>query len=224
MDVPAPLPPADEPPPPPPADQRPPPPPRTRWRQFTAWAFPAGLVAAGMVAGVLLLAAFQILLEDRLGDVNVPGDPRDPAPDLIMTLSPGLLTASIRQSVAKGNSPVPLQNVRVVTKKDRVIVLGDVAVLGRGVPSTIEMRPVVEEGMVRMKVVSAKLGPLPVPGNVERIAEDPINSRVRAVVEDYPATVTSVSAGPEGVTVTARVRLSDGTATPSPSPSPTPTP
>ncbi len=213
-----------DPPTPSPAPEAKPPRPARSWRQVLPWVFPAALVAAGMVLGVVLLASVQVLLEDRLGSINIPGDPGDPAPDLIMTLSPGLLTASIRQSIEKGNSPVPLENVRVVTRKDRVIVLGDVSVLGRGVASTIEMRPVVEDGQARMKVVSAKLGPLPVPGNIERVVEDPINSRVQAAVAGYPATVTSVSAGPEGVTVTARVRLSTGTATPAPSPAASPTP
>jgi hypothetical protein len=48
-----------------------------------------------------------------------------------------------------------------------------------------------------------------VPGNLERLAEEPINRRLAAALGDLPATITQAHADRQGLTVTARVRTAD---------------
>ncbi len=167
------------------------------------------LLLLGFLAGALTLAAVQSLIRERLGSAEVPIATPDPNPDLTLTFSPGLLTALVRQSVERGEAPLPVQNVQVQTASGRVFLLGRFEVLGRQVDGSIEMVPVLEEGKVRMKVVQARLESVPVPGNIERLVETPINQRIEAATAGYPATLTSVRADPAGVTVTARVRPED---------------
>lgn len=182
------------------------------------WAPPLGL---GLILGIAALVGLQCALGADLSDVDIGEGGLDRDPDLYITLTNAFLTRQIQQSVDRGSSPIPLKNVRVTTrdvqtatgKEGRLFVTGDVEFLGRGVGGVIEMRPVLEEGKVRMKVVEAKFGIFPVPGNVERLVEAPINDRVDAAVAGYPATITSVRAVPEGITVTARLRPRDATAT-----------
>ncbi len=167
------------------------------------------LLLVGFLAGALTLAAAQALLQERLGAVEVPSATPDPSPDLTLTFSPGLLTALVRQSVERGEAPLPVQDVRVQTAPGRVFLLGRFEVAGRHVDGSLEMVPFLEGGSVRMKVVQARLGSVPVPGNIERLVEAPINQRIAAATAGYPATLTGVRAETTGVTVTARVRPED---------------
>jgi hypothetical protein len=172
----------------------------------------------GFLAGALAMAAAQSLIQARLGSTDVPPATPDPNPDLTLTLSPGLLTAFVRQSVERGEAPLPVQDVRVQTAPGRVILLGRFEVLGRQVDGSIEMVPFLDGGKVHMRVVQARLGSLPVPGSIERLVETPINQRIEAATAGYPATLTSVRADTAGVTVTARVRPEDLRPSPMPTP------
>jgi len=161
------------------------------------------------VVGALAELVVQVAVAVLSSSGNAAPSPEDPNPDVRVTLSPGLLTALIRQSIERGDSPVPLENVRVETGNNRVTVRGDVAVLGRYVGGSVEMEPVVEDNQLRMRVRRSQLGPLPVPGNLERLAEDPINRRLAVIIGDLPATITQAHADRQGLTVTARVRTAD---------------
>lgn len=169
------------------------------------WLLPLVLLL-GLLTGALGLAAAQSLIQERLGSTDVPSGTPDANPDLTLTLSPGLLTALVRQSVERGETPFPVQNVQVQTRPGRVFLLGRFEVLGRQADGAIEMIPVLEQGQVRMKVIQARLESVPVPGSIERLVEAPINQRIEAATAGYPATLTSVRADRDGVTVTARVR------------------
>jgi hypothetical protein len=172
------------------------------------WVLPLVLLL-GLLIGALGLAAAQSLIQERLGSAEVPTGTPDPNPDLTLTLSPGLLTVLVRQSVERGEAPLPIQNVQVQTQPGRVFLLGRFDLLGRQVDGSIEMTPVLEHGQVRMKVIQARLESVPVPGNIERLVEAPINQRIEAATAGYPATLTGVRADHDGVTVTARVRPED---------------
>jgi hypothetical protein len=162
------------------------------------------LIAFGLLLGVFVVLVAQALVATE--PLPLPAI-TDNNPDITVTLTPGLLTALVRQSIAAGNSPVPLKNVRVETSAGELTVLGDVDVLGHSVGSRIVMTPYVQDGQLRMKMREARLGPLPVPGNLERIAEGPINARVAAATSGLPATITGVQATDRGLTVTAHVEV-----------------
>jgi hypothetical protein len=182
------------------------------------------LLLLGVIIGVSALGGVQCALSSDLGDVGVPQGPPDTTPDLLITVTNAFLAQQIQQSADKGATPIPLHNVRVTTRdvkfgdttEGHVFVFATTELLGRGIDGVIEMRPVLEEGLVRMKVVEAKFGPVPVPGNVERLVEAPINDRIQAAIAGYPATITSVRAVADGVMATARLRPRDASATPAP--------
>ncbi len=178
------------------------------------------LLLFGFLAGALAMAAAQSLIQARLGSSDVPSATPDPNSDLTLTLSPGLLTALVRQSVERGEAPLPVQDVRVQTAPERVILLGRFEVLGRQVDGAIEMAPFLDGGKVHMKVVQAGLGSVPIPGSIERLMETPISQRIEAATAGYPATLTGVRADTVGVTVMARVRPEDLRPPSTPTPGP----
>lgn len=168
---------------------------------------------SGLLAG-LLLGGLVGVLSDRCSRQNAPFAAAplgalDTQPDVIVTLSSALLTALIQQSISRGESPVPLQKVQVITSDGLLTVKGDVLVLGHGVGGALEFEPYIDGDQVRLKVRRAKLGPLPVPRDVNRLAEGPINRQITASLNGLPATVTSVIARDDGLTITAKVKTDE---------------
>lgn len=178
------------------------------WR-LIRWRWLAPPLLAGALIGMATLLALQAAWGTSSTAVPLLTAPSETAPDLTVTMSQGLLNALVQQSVARGESPVPLEDVRVETRDQRLVVRGTLAFLGRGVSGTAELQPYIENGALRMRLVRARFGVLPVPSGLERLAEGPINARVRQSVGDLPATLTSVRTSDEGVTVTARVRVDE---------------
>jgi len=172
-----------------------------RWR----WHLLLPVFGTGIIVGALFAAWFIGRGDVALSPAGLP----DLNPDITITISEGLLSALIRQSVALGESPVPLENVRVDTRDGLIVILGDVVVLGRNVGSSIELEPGVANGRVRVRLRRARLGPLPIPAGIERLAEGPINARIEAALGGLPATVTSVQSTDRGLTITARVRTNE---------------
>jgi hypothetical protein len=164
--------------------------------------------ALGVAAGILAMLLVRAIDGDEPSRAAVPA-PIDQRPDVSVGFSDGLLTALIRQSIEQGESPVPLERVTVETDGSRLVVRGEVVVLGRRVGGRIEMEPTVVDGSLQMDVREAKLGPLPVPANVGRLAEKPINDRLATVTGGLPATVTSARVSDGGLVVTARVHVEE---------------
>ena len=189
--------------PPSPVEERTPRP-RTWWRGALPW-FTLGLLLGFTAA----LAVQQLIATDGPRAMVLRPGPWDPNPDITITLSGGLLTALIQREINRGESPLQLEDVRVEPQDGVLVVRGDVIVLRRAVGATIALEPFLEDGVLRFRVVQARLGPLPVPNNVERLVERPINRQVETALGDLPATVTGVRTTPEGVTVTARVRVEE---------------
>jgi hypothetical protein len=164
--------------------------------------------ALGVAAGMVIMLLFRATGGDEPRRAAAPA-PLDQRPDVWVRFSDGLLTALIRQSIEQGESPVPLEQVTVETGEGRLVVRGVVVVLGRRVGGRIEMEPTVVDGSLQMDVREAKLGPLPVPDNVGRLAEKPINDRLATVTGGLPATVTSAHVTADGLVVTARVHVEE---------------
>ena len=180
--------------------------PRARaWRRGALPWFTLGLLLGFTAA----LAAQQLVTTEEPQAIVLRPGPWDPNPDITITLSGGLLTALIQREIERGESPVQLEDVRVEPQDGVLVVRGDVIVLRRAVGGTIALEPFVEDGALRFRVVHARLGPLPVPNNVERLAEQPINRQVETALGDLPATIPGVRTTAEGVTVTARVRVEE---------------
>ena len=174
-----------------------------RWRRWLA------ALLVGVLIGVTGTLAVQWAIQDEQEVVAVTAVTVDQSPDMSVQLSGGLLTALIREEIEQGESPVPLEDVRVVTTEGKLVVRGDVVALRRAVGGFVEMEPVVEDGRLRLRVRRAKLGPLPVPNNIECLAERPINARLAAATGGLPAAVTSARVTDDGLLVTARVRVGE---------------
>jgi hypothetical protein len=189
-----------------------------QWQRLLVWletrrTSSPRLWAAGMVfsfvAGILLTLALQSSSGDSgVSDESIlPASVVDTSPDVTVSLSAGLLSALLNQSIDQGQSPVPLENVRVSTDSGRLVVRGALDLPFRKVGGRIELEPYVNGGVLKMHMREAKLGPLGAPRGLERLAEGPINDRISAAVGGLPAEITSVRTDEQGITVTARVRL-----------------
>lgn len=165
-----------------------------------------GLIGLGLLMGIACTLLVQSFTSDSGPIPPSSYEPLDGEPDITVTLSPALIGALLRQSIEQSNSSLPLKNIRVGIKDNRLAVRGDVDVLGRNVGGLIEMEPYVQDGQLRMRVRQAQLGPVPVPSNIESLADRPINERLAAAAGNLPATVTSVNVTDAGLTVTARLR------------------
>lgn len=64
---------------------------------------------------------------------------------------------------------------------------------GPAIPAEIVMRPGVKDGKLAIEVVRATLGPLPIPFNLSRLLEDPINTQLATAVQNKPFRVLSVT-------------------------------
>lgn len=167
------------------------------------WA--AGIVVS-FVTGVLLAVALQSPSGDSEEPI-LPASVIDTTPDVTVSLSPTLLSALLNQSIDQGQSPVPLEQVRVATDGGRLVVRGTLDLPFRKIGGRIEMEPYVDGGTLKMRMREAKLGPVGAPAGLERLAEGPINERISAAVGGLPAEITSVRTDERGITVTARVQV-----------------
>lgn len=191
-----------------------------RVQRRMGWTLP---LLVGLALGVAGVAVASRIIDGVLDDPQVAGQPAENAPDVIITVTNSYLEQRIRESIQRGAVPLPLRDPRVVTKPGtgssssemHIFVTGRLDLPGRDVNGVIELRPILTaEGKVQTKVVDAKLGVLPVPGNIERLVEGPVNERMEAALAGYPAKVLSVTAVPEGVQATAK--LLPRTPTPAP--------
>jgi hypothetical protein len=64
---------------------------------------------------------------------------------------------------------------------------------GPAIPTEIVLRPGVKDGKLAIEVVRATLGPLPIPANLGRILENPINMQLATAVQNKPFRVLSVT-------------------------------
>ena len=86
---------------------------------------------------------------------------------------------------------------------------GTVDVLRQDVGATVELEPQIEDGRLVTRVRNARFGILPVPSNLQRLAEDPLNRELTAVIANLPATLTSVRLTDAGLVVSADVRIDE---------------
>ncbi len=161
-------------------------------------AFLAGAVLAGAVAGIVVGLA-----QPR------PAAPVQPAadsnPDIKLILTPGLLTSLVQQSIAAGQSPIPLRHAQVSTSPGKLTVQGDLGVAGQLVPASVDFQPALQDGHLAMQVTGAHLASLPIPRDIGGLAEGPINRELAAATSGLPATIVSANTTSDGLEVIARL-------------------
>jgi hypothetical protein len=178
-----------------------------RLRSLLRWA-PALLI--GLVLGVgLTLIVQQFTSSDSDGLPEFSSPPPPDSPDVTVTLSYELMSALIQRGIDTGETPVPLTNISSGNSNGRLLIRGNFTILGQTVSGSVELEPYVEGGQLRMYVRRAQLGRLPVPANLDRLAEGPLNRQLAAALGDLPASVTSVQVHGNGITITADVRIDE---------------
>jgi len=129
---------------------------------------------------------------------------------MVPTISSTLIGALIQQELQRSDfSSLPLRDIRAGQGDGRLVLRGSVRVLGQEVGASVELEPQVRDGALRTRVARARLGPLPVPSNLSRLAEAPLNRELTAALANLPATLTSARVTDAGLIVTADVRIED---------------
>ena len=165
-------------------------------------------VVIGLLLGVAGTLVWQVFVVDSERDAFAPApQPRDP--DVVVTLSYALIAALINEEIARSEISLPLRDIRAGDDDGRLVLRGSVRVLGRDVPGSVELEPHVEDGRLVTRLRGARLGGLPIPSNVQRLAEDPLNRQLLAVIGNLPATLSSVRVSDAGLVVTADVRIEE---------------
>jgi hypothetical protein len=167
--------------------------------------FLLGLIL-GAVAAVAVLIVYPMFDGDEAATVTAPLPAS--ARDVRVVFGPEALAEILRESVAHSETP-NLIGIAAVEMGDGVFtVRGTIPRESPNVRASITLSPSVETGAVRMRVVSANLGLLPVPPELARLIERPLNERLRATAGDVPYAITGVHAGPAGIEVTVRLDVS----------------
>jgi hypothetical protein len=191
---------------PPPPSARRLPPPLNRALLTLYRSLPA--LIAGVLIGVFGTVLWQVFAADRGGDDFAPA-PQPRNPDIVVTMSYELIAALIEAEVARSDAGLPLSQIRAGDDDGRLVLRGTLDVLRQKVGATVELEPQIEDGRLVTRVRNARLGVLPVPSNLQRLAEDPLNRELTAVIAGLPATLTSVRVADAGLIVTADVRIDE---------------
>lgn len=76
--------------------------------------------------------------------------------------------------------------------------------LGDGIPTTIVLRPAVENDRLKTQVVSLQVGPLGVPGQLAGLLDSPLNAQLNNALGGRPYRVVEVSVRQGLLTMRAR--------------------
>ena len=163
---------------------------------------------AGVLIGVLSTICWQVFVAEPGEDDFAPA-PQPQNPDIIVTMSYDVIGALIEAEIARSEIDLPLREIRAGDDDGRLVLRGTIDVLGRRVGASVELEPQIEDGRLVTGVRRARLGLLPVPSNLQRLAEEPLNRELRAAVANLPATLTSVRVTDAGLVVTADVRIEE---------------
>ena len=172
-----------------------------RWLPMLAFA-----ALLGVVATLAVQRCADAVAEPETVFIPAP-PPSDPA--ITVTLSYPLISALIQRGIDNGESPIALKNIESSNSNGRLLIRGTAQALGQNVGATVELEPFVENSVIRLRVKRARLGRIPVPSNVERLAEGPLNRELAASLSNLPASLTSVAVTDGGLTVTADVRIDE---------------
>jgi hypothetical protein len=153
------------------------------------------------VAGTLAYAMFA----GAPAAQTVTQPPADDAPVTVTLGKPfldGLLQRTVLELPGVGATPADLH---VELRDGTIAVLADIDVMGRNARGETVLKPVLRDGRLRVEVVETNLGAIPLPA-MERVIEDRINTRLRALLAGIPVTFTGVTVDhARGLVVACRV-------------------
>lgn len=144
--------------------------------------------------------------------------------DVIVDMTEAFLTEQIGKDTS-GDKPVQISNAKVVMKADGTVTItgkvGGTGNTGGARPSSapalpinpanlsvdveMVMKPTAnQDGKLTVQVVSARFGPVPVPGQLGRLLENPINNQIAKTMNNQPFAIISLVVRDGGMTVQVR--------------------
>jgi len=131
--------------------------------------------------------------------------PKDPA--LTIVFGPGVVDQVIQRGAREAAAEASAHDVRTELRNGVIVVDGEVELLGQTSHASVELRPVLRAGQLRVDVAQPSVGALPVPvPALEQILERELDTRIHAMLDGMPVTLSGVQVDPvRGVTVTGEV-------------------
>lgn len=176
----------------------------------------AFICAIGLTLGIV---GFLTLGLTRVSPAAL--DPAAATQEWELTLELGDTFLAEQINAGGNTNPIALRDVRVTSREDGTVLINATvspALGGRATPTTgrpgppiplpigppaggnapaipgeIVLRPGAQDGKLTVDVERASLGPLPLPPNLGRLLEDPINSQVANAVQNAPFRIVSVT-------------------------------
>jgi hypothetical protein len=158
------------------------------------------------VVGFLVVGLFAISPPDI--SPAAPGQPWD----VTLDMSDTFLSTQLNNPQQNSSTTVPiaLSNAKAAMRADgTVTITGNVGLSGGGgaapsagrlpvnpagaVAATIVLRPTAANGKLTVQVVSAQLGPLPVPANLGALLEGPVNNQIANALSGQSFSITELT-------------------------------
>ncbi len=159
----------------------------------------------GIVVGVGGAVAYMVFTPPV--DAVTPSKLPSSAP-LTVTFGEPLITGLLqRGSLRIPGASVPPDSLRAEVGDGVLTVRATVDIAGRQTQAKAVLRPIVDQGTVRVEAVEGTLGVLPVPA-LQQLLDEQVNPRLRTVFGGLPATVTGVALEHDrGLSVSAEIDL-----------------
>ena len=174
------------------------------------------ICALGLVAG---LGGFLTFGLTRVSPATLA--PPAATQEWDVTLEIGDTVLAERINARGEGNPITLRDAQVTSRDDGTVVINAIVSPARGgnatptagrpgppiplpigpprgdeglnIPAEIILRPGVQDGKLTVEVIRASIGPLPIPPNLGRLLEDPVNSQVESAVENVPFRIVGVA-------------------------------
>lgn len=149
------------------------------------------LFLLGLVLGVAATLGYVVFIESDGQRHAQTRDALEPDAPVTIILGEPFLNGLVRHIVvdsAAGDAMDP-SAVAVHLRDGTIVLAADVDVLGQRTRGTARLRPMIENGELRLDVIDTFLGRLPLPP-MDRAIEQQLNARLHSMFEDMPVRVT----------------------------------
>ena len=127
--------------------------------------------------------------------------------DLKITVTEQQLTAFVLDGLAK-NPDIPLTEPQIELQNGQILLSGKTTVAMLTVPAQLVLKPFAENGILKVSVISAKFGSVPIPENSLTQITNMINSNLNEsfVVDGKQINIESIQVSEGKMTITGKSR------------------
>jgi hypothetical protein len=170
----------------------------------------AGIAFAALLGLIIGAVGFLVVGLFAISPPTIsPAAPGQPW-DVTLDITDAFLSTQLNNPQQAAAAPVKLSNAKAAMRADGTITItGNVAPSGGGgaapsagrlpvnpaggVGATIVLRPTAVDGKMTVQVVSAQLGPLPVPANIGAVLEGPVNDQIASALDGQSFSITELT-------------------------------